>query len=135
MIFLDTNVVIDLLGDRRPAVRRRLGEVQTSGGKVGISSIVLFELRFGVANSTRREDNERALDALLGGGIDVVPFDADDATEAGALRALLRRAGREIGPYDLLIAAQARRRGATLVTHNIAEFGRVPGLDAVDWVG
>lgn len=135
MIFLDTNVVIDLLGGRRPAVRRRLGEVQTSGGKVGISSIVLFELRFGVANSTRREDNERALDALLGGGIDVVPFDADDATEAGALRALLRRADREIGPYDLLIAAQARRRGATLVTHNLREFARVPGLVTVDWAG
>ncbi len=133
MIFLDTNVVIDLLGDKRPAVRRRLGEVQASGGAVGVSSIVLLELRFRVANSAKREQNERALDAVFGGGIHVVPFDADDAAEAGSLRAFLRRAGREIGPYDILIAGQARRRGETLVTHNLKEFERVPGLNAVDW--
>ena len=70
---------------------------------------------------------------VLSGGIEVVAFDADDAREAGELRALLRNAGREIGPYDLLIAAQARRNLATLVTHNVGEFGRVPALVVEDW--
>ncbi len=133
MIFLDANVVIDLLNERRPKVRRRLGQAQASGESISISSIVHFELKFGVANSARTQENGRALDAVLGGGIEVVPFDAEDAAEAGALRSLLRKAGGEIGPYDVLIAAQAKRRGATLVTHNRKEFARVPGLTIVDW--
>lgn len=134
MIFLDTNVVIDLLGTRRPQVRRRFAEARSGNLKPLLSSIALFELRFGAANSVRHEENSRVLDAFIGAGIEVVPFDADDAAEAGAIRARLRRSGREIGPYDLLIAAQARRRDATLVTHNLKEFARVPGLNAVDWV-
>ena len=60
-------------------------------------------------------------------------FDAEDAHEAGDIRALLERAGTPIGPYDILIAAQARRRGATLVTANTREFARVPGLKTEDW--
>lgn len=134
MILLDTNVVIDLLGRARPEVRRRLGEAQDAGESIGLSSIGLFELHYGVARSARRAENERALEEVLSGGIDVVPLDAADARESGELRAVLRKAGRDIGPYDLLIAAQARRRGATLVTHNLREFSRVPGLVAVDWV-
>lgn len=132
-IFLDTNVVVDLLGQRRPKVRERFGEAQALGLRLLLSSVALFELRFGAANSARPQENARALEALLVGGIDIVPFDADDAAEAGAIRALLRRVGREIGPYDILIAAQARRRGETLVTHNVTEFERVPGLLVVDW--
>ena len=65
----------------------------------------------------------------------LVSFDADDAREAGEIRAGLRRAGREIGAYDLLIAAQARRRNVVLITHNLKEFARIPGLNAVDWAG
>jgi tRNA(fMet)-specific endonuclease VapC len=134
MILLDTNVFIDALDSRRPIVRRRLGEAQAAGEALGLSSVVLFELRFGLCLSARRSQNERTLQAVLNGGIEVVAFDGDDAKEAAELRAALRRAAREIGPYDLLIAAQARRRGATLVTHNMREFSRVPGLIAVDWV-
>lgn len=134
MIFLDTNVVIDLLGRKRPQVRRCFDEAMASGGKLLLSSIALFELRFGVANSARPEANARALDALLEGAeIDIVAFDRDDAAEAGAIRAWLRSAGHEIGPYDMLIAAQARRRDATIVTHNLKEFALVPRLNSVDW--
>ena len=134
MIFLDTNVVIDLLGRKRPQVRRCFDEAMASGGKLLLSSIALFELRFGVANSVRPEANARALDALLEGAeIDIVAFDRDDAAEAGAIRAWLRSAGHEIGPYDMLIAAQTRRRDATIVTHNLKEFALVPRLNSVDW--
>ena len=133
MLFLDTNVVVDLLGRKRPQVRRCFGESKAQGRQLLLSSIALFELRFSVANSARPIENGRSLDALLAGGIEIIDFDADDAAEAGTLRALLRRAGAEIGPFDLLIAAQALRRKATLVTHNVVECQRAPGLDVIDW--
>ncbi|MGA9430725.1 MAG: PIN domain-containing protein [Xanthobacteraceae bacterium] len=63
----------------------------------------------------------------------ILNFDADDAREAGDIRAALERAGTPIRPYDIHIAAQARRRGATLVTANAREFARVPGLAIQDW--
>ena len=90
-------------------------------------------MRYGIANSDRAERNTRVLDALVDEGFDVIPFDVADAAEAGAIRAHLRRAGPRIGPYDVLIAGAARRRGATLVTSNGREFERVPGLILTDW--
>ena len=70
---------------------------------------------------------------FLSGNIDVAPFDAQDAAVAGDLRAALEAAGTPIGPYDVLIAAQALRSGATLVTANVSEFARVHGLVWQDW--
>ena len=134
MLFLDTNVVVDLLNDRRPNVRKHYEEARQRGSAMALSTIALFELRYGAANSERLERNNRLLDALLSDGFDIVDFNAADAAEGGSIRAQLRRAGTPIGPYDILIAAQARRRGATLVTANVSEFERVPGLLVVDWV-
>ena len=71
--------------------------------------------------------------AFLAGPVQVLNFDVGDAEEAGDIRAALERAGTPIGPYDVLIAAQARRRGATLVTSNEREFARVRGLKTEDW--
>ena len=62
-------------------------------------------------------------------------FDCEDAREAGEIRAVLEASGQPIGPYDTLIAAQARRRRATLATLNVREFERVPGLRVEDWDG
>lgn len=62
-----------------------------------------------------------------------VSFDAEDARHAGAIRAHLTAAGTPIGPYDALIAGQARARRLVLVTHNVREFARVPGLQVEDW--
>jgi predicted nucleic acid-binding protein len=67
------------------------------------------------------------------GPVDVVAFEREDARAAGAVRAALAAAGAAIGPYDVLIAGQALARGATLVTHNVREFGRVAGLGVEDW--
>jgi len=138
MILLDANVVVDLLGQLRPKVRRRYAEARANGVEPMLSSIALFELRFGAENSVRVERNMRALYALLAEGFVIVDFDAADAAEAGAIRAGVRRADIEIGPYDILIAAQARRRGAMLVTRNVqcsgirararAAGGRLGGL-------
>jgi tRNA(fMet)-specific endonuclease VapC len=98
-----------------------------------LPAITLFELQYGVAKSERRAENEDRLAIFLGAPIAVLPFDADDAREAGEIRAALSKAGTPIGPYDLLIAAQARRRGAVLVTANVREFARVPRLKTEDW--
>ena len=133
MLCLDTNVVVALLAGRKPAIRSRFDEARLIDTPMALSVIVLFELRFAAAASARREGNRRALEAFLEAGVEVLAFDRDDAAEAGAIRAHLRALGKPIGPYDILIAAQARRRGATLVTANLREFERVPGLQVTDW--
>jgi tRNA(fMet)-specific endonuclease VapC len=135
VLSLDTNVIIGLLNGRPPILRQRFTQERLARTQLTLSSIALFELRFGAANSARPEANTRLLDALLTEGFVILEFDADDAAEAGKLRAHFQRAGTPIGPYDLLIAAQARRRGATLVTANVGEFSRTPGLVVVDWTG
>ena len=134
MICLDTNVVISIVNGRSSSLRHRLGEQMRAGTPVALSVIALFEMRYGFAKSARRDHNEYLLERFLGLGVDVLPFDAEDAGHAGDIRADLERKGTPIGPFDYLIAAQARRRGATLVTANFREFARVPGLLVADWM-
>lgn len=130
---LDTNAAIAVLNNRQPAVRVRLRRAINREALVGISSIVLHELWYGVVRSARREENAERLRIFLSGGIAVVEFDEEDAVAAGELRGRLADAGTPIGPYDVLIGAQAARREATLVTSNVAEFRRVKGLRVEDW--
>ena len=130
---LDTNAVIALLKDEPAVFRKRLRRVVSRGEVVGVSSIVLFALWYGVARSTRRRESTERVRVFLSGGISVRPFTEEDATIAGNLRASLEAQGTPIGPYDLLIAAQALRNSATLVTANVGEFVRVPQLRSQDW--
>ena len=130
---LDTNAVIALLKDEPAIFRKRLRRAVSRGAALAVSSIVLYELWYGVARSARRRENAERLRVFLSGSIEVSAFDEEDAKTAGDLRATLEGAGTPIGPYDLLIAAQALRSGATLVTANVAEFTRVPDLQWQDW--
>lgn len=130
---LDTNAVLALLKNQPASVRRRLRRALSRSASIAVSSIVLYELWYGVARSERRRENAERLRIFLSGNIGILPFDEDDAAAAGDLRAALEAAGTPIGPYDLLIAAQAWRTGATLVTANVAEFARVRGLVWQDW--
>ena len=98
-----------------------------------VSSVVAFELWYGVAKSERKEANTQRLEAFLAGPLEWTPFGEEDAQEAGRVRAELEMAGTPIGTYAVLIAAQARRRRATLVTSNVAEFDRVTALKWQDW--
>jgi tRNA(fMet)-specific endonuclease VapC len=107
--------------------------VEASGEPIVISSIVLFELWYGVFRSDRPQVNGERLNLFLASDVGVLPFESEDTAIAGELRRTLEQTGRPIGPYDILIAAQALRRGATLVTANAAEFARVPGLTWEDW--
>jgi len=86
-----------------------------------------------VGKSQRKESNTQRLEAFLAGPLEWTPFDEDDARVAGIVRAELEAAGTPVGAYDVLLAVQARRRGATLVTSNVREFGRVTGLKWEDW--
>jgi tRNA(fMet)-specific endonuclease VapC len=134
MICLDTNAIIAVLNSPSSPVRTRINAAIGSGGRLAISSIVLFELWYGAAKSARPERNVQRIADFLAGPIEVLPFEFGDAQEAGDIRATLERAGTPIGAYDVLVAAQARRRDALLVTANEREFGRVPRLKLEDWM-
>jgi len=133
MFCLDTNIVIYAVNRRRPTAAARLEAALAGGMRLWISAVTLFELEFGIAKSQHAERSMAVLAEFLAAGIEVVPFDAADARHAGAIGAHLERVGTPIGAYDLLIAAQARRRGAALATGNAREFARVPGLLVEDW--
>lgn len=133
MICLDTNAVIAALKSADSPVRERIDLAVYERVPVVLSCIVLFELRYGIAKSARRERNTKALEDFLAGPVQLLDLDPEDAAEAGDIRAALERAGTPIGAYDLLIAAQARRRNATLVSANVREFSRVPGLRFEHW--
>ena len=135
MFCLDTNVIIHAINRRRPEFAARISEELQAGRTLIVPAIVRFELEYGLAKSQRREANSAILATLLARGFEQPAFDLDDAAEAGDIRAALEAKGAPIGPYDLLIAAQARRRGAALVTMNRREFERVPGLMVTDWAG
>ncbi|MGE0212153.1 MAG: type II toxin-antitoxin system VapC family toxin [Parvibaculaceae bacterium] len=132
MICLDTNAAIAILRGKPPALLDRV-RVEAPRNELALSAIALFELQYGVAKSPRRMENAERLKLFLRAPIAILPFDAEDAEEAGDIRAELQRKGKPIGPYDLLIAAQARRRSALLVTANTREFSRVPKLMIENW--
>jgi len=130
---LDTNVVAAVLRERPFEVYSRFVRALLTPGAMGISTITLFELWYGVARSERPREGAERLRLFVAGAVAIVPFEAEDAAIAGELRRTLERAGTPIGNYDVLIAAHALRLGLTLVTANTAEFARVPGLAWEDW--
>lgn len=133
MIGLDANAVIACINQRTPHVRRRPVEALASDAEVGVPAIVVYEISYGISKSARVAENRAALEEFLSLDVQIWSFDRDDAIEAGDIRASLERTGTIIGAYDILIAAQARRRDALLVTGNMREFARVPGLRCEDW--
>jgi tRNA(fMet)-specific endonuclease VapC len=130
---LDTNACVALINGTPKEVRRRFRRAVARDTTMLLSSVVAFELWYGVAKSQRREANTDRLNAFLAGPLEWIDFDEGDAREAGTVRAELERAGTPIGAYDVLIAGQARRRRVTLVTSNGREFDRVTGLKWDDW--
>lgn len=130
---LDTNACIALINGTEINVRRRFKRAVARESVILLSSIVAFELWYGVAKSQRKDSNTQRLETFLGGPLEWALFDEDDARAAGTVRAELETVGRPVGAYDVLLAGQARRRGATLVTSNTKEFARVHGLKWEDW--
>ena len=130
MYLLDTNICIYAMKNTYPALSAKLLQIPPS--EIFISSITVGELEYGSAKS-KWGDRTRAVSELFISAFTVLPFDHDDAVAFGKLRAQMASTGMPIGPYDTQIAAQALARGLTVVTHNTAEFERVPGLRVEDW--
>ena len=127
---LDTNILSDLVRRPQGVVAQKIAVVGEN--EICISIIVAAELRFGAAkrNSARLSNQvETILAAML-----VVPIDVLADREYAELRQLLESSGNSIGPNDLLIAAQARVNEQILVTNNVREFTRIPGLQVENWL-
>jgi tRNA(fMet)-specific endonuclease VapC len=114
-------------------VRNRFQRALTADARILVSSIVAFELWYGVARSERPEANAQRVETFFAGPVSLLAFELEDGKVAGRIRASLQAAGKTIGAYDLLIAGQALRNQLTLVTANAREFSRIKGLEWEDW--
>lgn len=127
---LDTNTLSDLIRNPQGAIMQRLDATEPDA--VCTSIVVACELRFGArrkGSDVLTQRVEQLLDTLA-----VLPLDPPADQHYADIRATLERAGTPIGSHDLFIAAHARSRDITLVTHNTREFARVPGLRVEDWL-
>jgi tRNA(fMet)-specific endonuclease VapC len=129
MFALDTNTVIYFFKGIGNVNERLLA---TPPSEIAIPAVVVYELEAGIAQSTQPGKRRAQLAELLG-IIRVLPFDEAAAKAAAQAQAVLRAAGKPIGPMDTLIAGTALACHATLVTRNRGEFRRVRGLSVVDW--
>jgi tRNA(fMet)-specific endonuclease VapC len=127
---LDTNVCIDLIRGQSPTPGSVGAHVSLDATVVSV--VTVAELEVGVVKAASTSSPRQLLDGFLEQVV-VVDFDMAAARHYGQIRAHLERKGKTIGPLDLLIAAHARSRGARLVTANLDEFRRVPGLECVGW--
>jgi len=126
---LDTNTCVYAI-KREPQVLSRLQE--HSPDDFGVSAITVAELWFGAAKSSRPQRTRSSVNAFLK-PLEILPFASEAAGEYAEIRLRLEKAGQPIGERDLLIAATARSRRLTVVTHNVREFSRVSGLKVEDW--
>ena len=127
---LDTNICIYMIRKKPKAVLESIKSLEV--GDVAISSITLSELEYGVAKSSQIQQNRDALHAFLA-PIEVAPYDHMAAYRYGQIRAFLEQKRLIIGAMDMLIAAHALSLSVPLVTNNIREFKRIPGLDIENW--
>lgn len=130
MYLLDTNICIFLKNKKPPHVLERLRAAIGEG--VRLSSVSVGELQYGVYNSTNIERNRISLTEFLA-PFEILDFDDSDAEAFGKIRSELKKTGKLIGPYDLMIGAQAISRNLILVTNNTSEFSRIEGLRIEDW--
>ncbi len=128
---LDTNTCIYINKRKPPKVFDKFQTLEIFD--VGISSITVAELEYGVYKSQRQQQNQSALSQFLI-PLQIIPFDASATQTYGRIRAELEQQGIVIGSMDMLIASQAISLGLILVTNNVREFSRIPGLVLENWV-
>jgi tRNA(fMet)-specific endonuclease VapC len=130
-VMLDTNICIYLIKQQPPAILERF--LSHPVGDIGISSITAAELAYGVSKSRHATKNRHALEQFLA-PLEVVAFDQVAAWTYGRVREQLEAKGIPIGSMDMLIAAHALSLGVRLVSNNLREFRRVPGLRLDNWL-
>ena len=126
---LDTNILIYTIKNRPEKVRCAF---KKHSDYLSMSSVTLGELIYGAERSTQVARNLQDIEGLAA-RMDVLSFDQQAATHFGQVRAELTKKGKPIGPYDSMIAGHARSLGLILVTNNMREFKRVPGLRVENW--
>lgn len=126
---LDTDIVIYTMKNKPPVVKKAFENFHE---EIAISSVTLMELYFGVERSSDKPRNLKSVEGLVA-RLTVLDFDSYAASHTGEIRAHLANIGRPIGPYDAMIAGQARSRGFILVSNNEKEFKRVDGLRLENW--
>ncbi len=129
MYALDTNTVLDYFRGKGQVAARLLA---TPPSDVGLPAVAAYEVWVGVLGSQNAKRRQAEYERFLA-VVAILPFDAAAGRRAADLRLALSRKGDLIGPMDTLIAATALAHGATLVTRNVREFDRVPGLAVVNW--
>ena len=127
---LDTNILIYTIKNRPRKVREAFKKY---ADYLAMSSVTMGELIYGAEKSAQITRNLADVEALAA-RMEVLPFDSQAAVHFGQVRAELARAGKLIGPYDLMIAGHARSQGLILVTNSLREFKRVRGLRVENWV-
>jgi len=127
---LDTNICIYIIKRKPLDVIERFNQTKIS--QIGISSITLSELLYGVSKSSKPEQNQIALTQFIA-PLEVLPYSDEAAHYYGPLRAYLEKQGTPIGSLDMLIAAHALSINSTLVTNNEKEFNRIPNLKINNW--
>ena len=128
---LDTNTCIYIIKRKPPDVIERFKQTKIS--QIGISSITLSELLYGVSKSSKPGQNQMALTQFVA-PLEILPYDDEAAQYYGDLRAHLEKQGTPIGSLDMLIAAHALSTESTLITNNEKEFIRIPNLKIDNWV-
>nr|WP_226827034.1 tRNA(fMet)-specific endonuclease VapC [Igneacidithiobacillus copahuensis] len=127
---LDTNICIFTIKRKPPEIREQF---RRHHGQMAISAITLMELIYGAEKSQAPERNLAEIEHFTA-RLELLEFGSEAAKHTGQIRAELTRIGKPISPYDQMIAGHARSRGLIVVTNNLREFARVPGLRVVDWV-
>lgn len=127
---LDTNICIYIIKQKPEKVYKKFRDL--TQGIVGISSITLAEMQYGIGKSSKPVKNQKALDQFLQ-PLSILDFNTVAAIEYGKIRSDLEKKGTPIGSLDVLIAAHARSVGAILVTNNTKEFNRVAELKIENW--
>ncbi len=127
---LDTNICIYIIRGKPPQLLQKLTAYPVSD--IAVSSITIAELQFGVERSSQPQQNQLALNQFLI-PLNILDFDYEAASSYGSIRADLETRGLQIGSLDTLIAAHAFSRNLVIVTNNVREFSRVPGLTVEDW--
>lgn len=129
---LDTNICIYIKNHRPPEVLARFSKLPP--GKVAMSAITYGELCFGAEKSSKPKEVRQILEHLIS-LIPVLPLDENASLHYGKIRQHLQASGKPIGNNDLWVAAHALAGKLILLTNNVAEFERVPGLKVENWVG
>ena len=127
---IDTNICIYIMNKKPDDVIQKFKQIKI--GEIGVSTITISDLQYGISKSRKRKKNEIRLNEFIT-PLEILPYDESAAKAYGDLRYELEKAGKPIGPLDLLIAAHAVSRNLIVVTNNDKEFKRIKKLKVENW--